>query len=157
MEVDIFHARRRLAAQARRVVIVNGRHLAVAQVEAFQFDQQLGIDPVAHPPVEARRGLRPYGVVLFQRARAKVVVPQGSGPRPQVVHRHGQRRRAFHRARNALSLGGDISKACLCNTVDMDRERASFAENAVKYESTLRFVNGQVRTMLDAMKGINAA
>lgn len=39
------------------------------------------------------------------------------------------------------------------NTVDMDRERASFAENAVKYESTLRFVNGQVKTMLDAIKG----
>ena len=43
------------------------------------------------------------------------------------------------------------------NTVDMDRERASFAENAVKYESTLRFVNGQVRTMLDAIKGTSGA
>lgn len=43
------------------------------------------------------------------------------------------------------------------NTVDMDRERASFAENSVKYEATLRFINGQVKTMLDAMKGINAA
>ncbi len=42
------------------------------------------------------------------------------------------------------------------NTVDMDRERASFAENAVRYESTLRFVNGQVKTMLDAMKGNNS-
>ncbi len=39
------------------------------------------------------------------------------------------------------------------NTVDMDRERATFADNAVKYESTLRFINGSVRTMLDAMKG----
>jgi flagellar basal-body rod protein FlgB len=38
------------------------------------------------------------------------------------------------------------------NTVDMDRERASFAENSVKYEATLRFINTQVRTMLDAMK-----
>jgi flagellar basal-body rod protein FlgB len=38
------------------------------------------------------------------------------------------------------------------NTVDMDRERASFADNAVKYESTLRFINGSVRTVLDAMK-----
>ena len=43
------------------------------------------------------------------------------------------------------------------NTVDMDRERASFAENTVKYESTLRFVNGQVKTMLDAIKGINGS
>lgn len=39
------------------------------------------------------------------------------------------------------------------NTVDMDRERASFADNSVKYEATLRFINGGVRTMLDAIKG----
>jgi len=39
------------------------------------------------------------------------------------------------------------------NTVDMDRERASFADNAVKYEATLRFINGQVRTLTDAIKG----
>ena len=38
------------------------------------------------------------------------------------------------------------------NSVDMDRERATFAENSVKYEATLRFINGSVRTMLDAMK-----
>jgi flagellar basal-body rod protein FlgB len=39
------------------------------------------------------------------------------------------------------------------NTVDMDRERAAFADNSVKYEATLRFINGNVRTMLDAIKG----
>jgi len=38
------------------------------------------------------------------------------------------------------------------NSVDMDRERASFVENTVKYEATLRFINGHVREMLDAMK-----
>jgi flagellar basal-body rod protein FlgB len=38
------------------------------------------------------------------------------------------------------------------NSVDMDRERASFAENSVKYEATLRFINGSVKTMMDAMK-----
>jgi flagellar basal-body rod protein FlgB len=38
------------------------------------------------------------------------------------------------------------------NTVDMDRERASFVDNSVKYEATLRFINTDVRTMLDAMK-----
>jgi flagellar basal-body rod protein FlgB len=41
------------------------------------------------------------------------------------------------------------------NAVDMDRERAAFADNAVKYEATLRFINGSVRTMLDAMKSHN--
>ena len=38
------------------------------------------------------------------------------------------------------------------NTVDMDRERASFADNAVRYEATLRFINGSLRTLQDAMK-----
>jgi flagellar basal-body rod protein FlgB len=41
------------------------------------------------------------------------------------------------------------------NTVDMDRERATFADNAVKYEAALRFLNSGARTMLDAMKSHN--
>ncbi len=41
------------------------------------------------------------------------------------------------------------------NSVDMDRERAAFADNAARYEATLRFVSGSVRTMLDAMKSHN--
>jgi len=39
------------------------------------------------------------------------------------------------------------------NTVDMDRERASFADNTVKYEATLRFINSSVRTQLSAITG----
>jgi flagellar basal-body rod protein FlgB len=43
------------------------------------------------------------------------------------------------------------------NSVDMDRERASFADNSVKYEATLRFINHQVRALLDAMKSQHQA
>ncbi|XDF35030.1 flagellar basal body rod protein FlgB [Paracidovorax avenae] len=39
------------------------------------------------------------------------------------------------------------------NTVDLDRERAAFADNAVRYEATLRFINGNARTMLSAIQG----
>ena len=39
------------------------------------------------------------------------------------------------------------------NTVDMDRERASFADNTVKYEATLRFIGANVRTTLSAITG----
>ena len=39
------------------------------------------------------------------------------------------------------------------NTVDMDRERANFADNSVKFEATLRFINSSARTMLDAIRG----
>ncbi len=39
------------------------------------------------------------------------------------------------------------------NSVDMDRERANFVDNAVRYESTLRFINGYSRTILSAIQG----
>ncbi len=39
------------------------------------------------------------------------------------------------------------------NSVDLDRERAAFADNAVRYEATLRFINGQSKTMLAAITG----
>lgn len=39
------------------------------------------------------------------------------------------------------------------NTVDLDRERAQFADNATRYEATLRFINSDVRTMLSAITG----
>jgi flagellar basal-body rod protein FlgB len=39
------------------------------------------------------------------------------------------------------------------NTVELDQERANFADNAVRFEATLRFINGDVRTMLSAIKG----
>ena len=39
------------------------------------------------------------------------------------------------------------------NTVDMDRERASFADNTVKYEAALRFLGAHVKTTLSAITG----
>jgi len=39
------------------------------------------------------------------------------------------------------------------NSVDLDRERANFVDNAVRYEATLRFVNGYSRTILSAIQG----
>lgn len=43
------------------------------------------------------------------------------------------------------------------NTVDMDRERASFTDNSVRYEATLRFINGSLRTLQEAMKSHTGA
>lgn len=39
------------------------------------------------------------------------------------------------------------------NSVDMDRERANFVDNSVRYEATLRFINGQAKTILSAIQG----
>ncbi len=39
------------------------------------------------------------------------------------------------------------------NTVDLDMERASFADNTLRYEASLRFINGQIRTLMSAITG----
>lgn len=39
------------------------------------------------------------------------------------------------------------------NSVSMDRERAAFMDNAVRYEATLRFINYQARTLQSAITG----
>lgn len=39
------------------------------------------------------------------------------------------------------------------NSVDLDVERANFSENTVRYEASLRFLNGQIRTLLTAING----
>lgn len=38
------------------------------------------------------------------------------------------------------------------NTVNMDVERAAFAENALHYEASITFINGLLRTMQSAMQ-----
>lgn len=39
------------------------------------------------------------------------------------------------------------------NTVDMDVERAAFTDNAMKYQSTLTFLNRRIGGLMDAIKG----
>lgn len=39
------------------------------------------------------------------------------------------------------------------NTVDMDAERAHFADNALRYEAALRALNMQIKTLLSAIQG----
>ncbi len=39
------------------------------------------------------------------------------------------------------------------NTVDMDVERAQFADNALRYEANVRFISEQMKAMLTAIQG----
>lgn len=39
------------------------------------------------------------------------------------------------------------------NTVDMDVERAQFAENAIQYEAGITFISGKIKTLLSAIQG----
>lgn len=52
--------------------------------------------------------------------------------------------RLLYRAESQSSVDG--------NTVDMDVERAAFAENATQYEASITFINGMLRTLQSAMQ-----
>ena len=70
-------------------------------------------------------------------------------------------------ARNVMGSGGPAAPELRyalpsqtnldSNTVDMDRERAAFQDNAVRYQATLQFIGSNVRMTLDAMKSQNQA
>jgi flagellar basal-body rod protein FlgB len=50
-----------------------------------------------------------------------------------------------YRAPAQLSVDG--------NTVEMDAERAGFADNAVRYEASVRFLNAQIKALTMAIQG----
>ncbi len=54
---------------------------------------------------------------------------------------------------SSLAYGQQTQPAMDSNSVDLDRERSNFVDNSVRYESTLRFINGYSRTILSAISG----
>lgn len=54
---------------------------------------------------------------------------------------------------SGLAYTAQSQPAMDANSVDMDRERANFVDNSVRYEATLRFINGSSRTILSAIQG----
>lgn len=48
---------------------------------------------------------------------------------------------------------GVIQPSADGNTVDMDQERAQFADNALRYEASVRFVSGKAKDVLAALQG----
>lgn len=53
----------------------------------------------------------------------------------------------------ALLYRTELQSSVDGNTVNMDVERAQFAENAIHYEASLTFINGMLRTMQLAIQG----
>ncbi len=47
----------------------------------------------------------------------------------------------------------ELQSAVDGNTVNMDVERAAFAENALHYEASITFINGMLRSMQTAITG----
>lgn len=97
----------------------------------------------------------------FQQALAQATgVTAGSGAAAPVgtsqpARTHGAHLPATGLAPHAPTLlyRTPAQTALDANSVDIDAERANFAENTVRYEASLRFLNGQIRTLLTSING----
>ncbi len=119
-----------LRAERQRVVASNIANADTPGYIARDFDFASALREASGQAAVGKLGT-PVTADIFARARA------AGGPEPGLKYSTASQ----------SNLDG--------NSVDMDRERAAFADNAIKYEATLRFINGSVRTMLDAMKSHN--
>jgi len=61
--------------------------------------------------------------------------------------------RDLQRAAPVLYERGSYQPSLDGNTVDLDAERAHFADNALRYEAALRALNMQFKTLLSAIQG----
>jgi flagellar basal-body rod protein FlgB len=100
--------------------------------------------------------------VDFSDALARATGETGSASAAPRVTLHGTR--AGHIDRSADSGAVVLSTTDLHpqaptqpsidgNTVDMDVERAAFADNTVRYEASFSFLNHQIKTLMSAITG----
>jgi len=90
-----------------------------------------------------------FGQALSQATQAAI----GNASAPARTHPAHLSAPGTAAAAPALQYRQPLQSALDGNTVDLDTERAAFAENSIRYEATLRFLNGQIKTMLTAING----
>ena len=90
--------------------------------------------------------------INFSRAFADALAGRGAGAvgLARTAPGHLPARQAMPESH--VQYRPEIQSAVEGNTVDMDIERAAFADNAMRYEAAVTFVNGRLRGLLDAMQ-----
>ncbi|WP_180682470.1 flagellar basal body rod protein FlgB [Tepidicella baoligensis] len=124
-----------LRAHRQQVIASNIANADTPGYAARDFDFKAAIRDAARNPSELRAGAVP--LLAGSDARHLRTVSSAGGV--------AERTRVAYTVQTQPSLDG--------NSVDMDQQRANFMDNAIQYESTLRFINGHVRTMLSAIQG----
>jgi flagellar basal-body rod protein FlgB len=95
----------------------------------------------------------------FRQAMADATGGGSARPMPAGVSATHRQHMALESKTGTLGSAANLAYATPSqssldgNSVDMDRERSNFADNAIRYESTLRFINGHSKTILSAITG----
>jgi len=120
-----------LQAERGRVLASNIANADTPNYKArdFDFQQALAV-ATANGGASAKAAVKPV-----RTNAAHLAGPGGTDISPPLLYR------------------APLQSAVDGNTVDLDVERANFAENSVRYEATLRFLNGQIKEMMTAING----
>lgn len=128
-----------LRAERQRVLASNIANADTPGFQARDFDFAAALRAATAPAAGAAGPARPAGLA-----------PAGLAATTHPGHRASLQAPA---GRTTLDYASAAQSSVDRNSVDLDRERASFADNAVHYEATLRFLNGSVKTLTSAITG----
>lgn len=130
----------KLRARRQEVLASNITNVDTPNYKAVDFEFSKALQQATAGGSTPNGG--PQAPSLGNGAGALAVTHQAHIPLAGLNSRSTQEMLMFRRGNNA-SIDG--------NTVDLDRERAAFAENTVKYEAALRAINGRISTLKQAM------
>jgi flagellar basal-body rod protein FlgB len=121
-----------LRSQRQQLLASNIANADTPGYQARDFDFAAALRAASGQGAQGTGGSAAKGVL---RTSAEHMQPAGSVDGAKLQYR--------------MAAQGSLDR----NSVDMDTERALFADNAVRYEASLRFLNHQIKTMLSAIQG----
>ena len=141
-----------------RVSLPGGRRVA-AEIDEFHPDIVHVVSPTPMA-IWAQRYARQQGIPAVASFHTHFVSYFRYYGVPALESAGWRGLRWFYRRSKRVSLteaGIEAREASLVmepsNTVELDVERAQFAENALRYEAELTFLNAHIKTLLAALQG----
>lgn len=128
---------------------------------AINFDNALGIHPQALMMREKRSEILAANLANVDTPNYKARDLDFKAVLSQAMssENHLERTQQGHMSAQNMTLGGDLlyrnpQQASLDgNTVEAHIEQSKYAENAVQYQASLRFINGKFSGLMSAIRG----
>ncbi|HMV52137.1 MAG TPA: flagellar basal body rod protein FlgB [Rhodocyclaceae bacterium] len=89
----------------------------------------------------------------FKNALGQAMAGRGSDALPMAASSSRHIASPAPAAYSSAQYRTEMQSSVDGNTVNLDVERAQFAENAVQYEASVTFINGTLKTMQTAITG----
>jgi flagellar basal-body rod protein FlgB len=124
-----------LRAERTRVLASNIANADTPQYKARDFDFRAALQQATGVQMKEGGAADPGGVAPARTAAAHMNAGGSAAGGPTLLYRT------------------PLQSTLDANSVDMDMERAAFADNTLRYEAGLRFINGQIRTLMTAING----